>query len=81
MDAIRMATEASEELSMRQLSLRIAQDAGIDDKHDQAKLYDRVRPALRQLRDAGLVKLTTIFHPTQRVNVTLVTLTPIEPTA
>jgi hypothetical protein len=74
MPLIKAAADAREELTMRQLTIRLADQESLHDKDQRDQLYYRVRQTLRQLQDAGLVKVTTEFHKTMRVNVNLITL-------
>jgi hypothetical protein len=74
MPLIEASCMLQEELTMRQLTIRLADQEGLRDKDEREKLYYRVRQTLRQLEDAGLVKVTTEFHKQMRVNVNLITL-------
>jgi hypothetical protein len=74
MELIKTSAATKEELTMRQLSLRLADQEQLQNEELRKHLYYRVRTTLRQLENAGMVKVTTLFHPVLRVNCNIISL-------
>jgi hypothetical protein len=73
MELVKASQVAKEEINVRQVWKRyIAQEAVPDGL--QERLYYRILYTLRALQAGNVVKLTSQFHQTKRVNVILITL-------
>lgn len=74
MDKVRHHSMEGQELNTRKLTMQLAREAQVQDRHLLNALYHRVRVVVRNLADAGLITTTRTFHRTNGVNVTIITL-------